>query len=91
MTVSGIAMDRHSSSKPIHRYSMSTDRKDIVGHEALHDRHSLHPNSIAHAYLCTAFKETHPSNGCARVKRRYAKGVISYILEGRWKLSPIRS
>lgn len=35
MTVSGIAMDRHSSSKPIHRYSMSTDRKDIVGHEAL--------------------------------------------------------
>lgn len=52
--VSGIAMDRHSSSKPVHHYSMSTDRKDVVGHEALHDRHSLHPNNITHAYLYTA-------------------------------------
>jgi hypothetical protein len=42
---------------------MSTDRKDFVGHEALHDRRSVHPNSITRAYLCTALKETHPSNG----------------------------
>ena len=52
--VSGIAMDRHSSSKANVLYSMSTDRKDIVGHEMLRDRQGMHLDSITHAYLCTA-------------------------------------